>query len=112
MNSNGEDKLASLAKEFFSKVEGDDGLQELFKGFQQHQIDHHPKTFHSHAFGEGAYTQEEIEAAHKNVEIGDQHFDSMIDHFVQTLDSHGYGEGDKTKAIAKLQEYKKIVLGD
>jgi len=112
MKSNGEEQLASLAKEFFRKVEGDSELQELFKDFQQHQIEHHPKTFHTHAFGEGTYSKEEIAAAHKNVAIGDQHFESMIDHFVQVLDTHGYGEEDKIKAIAALQEYKQMVLGD
>ena len=106
-----DEKMASLAKEFFSKVKGDDGLQQLFKDYDQDRIQHHPQTFYSRSFGEGTYTSMEIEEAHKNISINDNHFNSMVNHFVQTLDAHGYGEDEKAKAIEALKGYKNSVLG-
>lgn len=109
MKSNDE-QLASLAKEFFTKVQGDDQLQQLLQGFTQDKIQHHPHTFHSHAFGDGTYSKQEIEQAHKNISINQDHFNSMIDHFIHSLDSHGYGEEDKKIAVETLLKYKDIVL--
>jgi truncated hemoglobin YjbI len=111
LNSHDNEHIASLAKEFFSKVQGDEGLQQLLKDFEQNRIEHHPTTFHSHAFGEGNYSNEDIQKAHQNISIDTNHFQSMIDHFVQTLDTHGYSAEDKKKAVEALKGYKEIVIG-
>lgn len=112
MSINNEDHYEDLIKDFFSKVEGDSGLQELLQKFAHEQIQHHPKTFHSHVFGGTNYTNEQIQHAHKHISIDDHHFESMVNHFVQTLNSHGYSEGEKNKAVEMLMSYKDKVLGE
>ncbi|MCT8136703.1 hypothetical protein H1D32_02415 [Anaerobacillus sp. CMMVII] len=102
----------ALSKEFFSKVQGDPKLQELLQNYAQERIQHHPETFHSHAFGEGNYSSEQIKEAHKNVTIDDHHFESMVDHFVQALNVHGYSDEDKKKALEMLKGYKDMVLSE
>jgi hemoglobin len=111
LRTNEEEHYEELGKEFFRRVQGDRQLQELLQQFAHEQIKHHPQTFHSHAFGDGQYTNEQVQQAHKHISIDDHHFESMVGHFVQTLDDHGYSEAEKMKAIEMMKGYKENVIG-
>ncbi len=103
--------LAELEADFFRNIQGDQELQQILQSFAHEQIQHHPQTFHSHAFGEGTYTNEQIQEAHRNISLTDGHFEAMVNHFVQSLNAHGYSEEDKEKALQMLLQYKDVVLG-
>lgn len=111
MKDNQEEHLDQIMTVFFQNVQGDPKLQQLFENYAHDRVKHHPKTFHAHAFGEGDYTHEQIQAAHKNISLDEDHFHSMIQHYVQTLTNHGYSEEEKEKALNMLMDYKDMVLG-
>jgi hemoglobin len=106
-----QERISSLVKDFFHKLHADELMSKFFKDHDQERIQHHPETFLSHGLGQQTYSNEEIARAHKDININDEHFESMIGNFITTLDDHGFTEEDKSKVRGILQGYKKDVQG-
>ena len=73
-------------------------------------IDHQTKFVSSLVGGPASFSDEQIEAVHRNLNISHSDFDEMAELFGQALSMHGMSDGDVKTALAAIEGKRAIIV--
>ncbi len=73
-------------------------------------IDHQTKFVSSLVGGPASFSDDRIEAVHRNLNISHDHFDEMAVLFREALASHGMADDDIMVALEAIEEKRSIIV--
>ncbi|MFO1065162.1 MAG: group 1 truncated hemoglobin [Pirellulales bacterium] len=109
----GEDRIARLLEDFYSRVLSDPELGSFFVHTPMNKLKAMQREFFSAALGgPQAYAGRSLAAAHHGHGINRRHFSKFCEHLFATLADDGVDQNDIDKVLAQISMHVGYVTGE
>lgn len=104
-------RISKVVLDFYDRLLEDDDLAPFFEEIDIPRIvDHQTKFIAMLLGGPASYTDEQIRLLHRNLAIGDAHFDRMKEVLGETLADHGLDPGDVAHVVGEFERRRALVV--
>ncbi|NND00794.1 MAG: group 1 truncated hemoglobin [Gammaproteobacteria bacterium] len=109
----GQDGVVRLVDIFYSRVLGDDSINQFFSTTSMDQLKNMQQEFFSLALGgPSKYSDIDLSMAHKGKGIQTRHFKAFVENLFSTLAEFDLNENDRYEIISTLNTYVEEITDD
>ena len=109
----GEESIAAVVDAFYDRVLSDERVSHFFEDVDMRKQRAHQTQFLSAvAGGPVEYSGEDMESAHDNLEIRQEHFDAIAQHLEGMLLEFDVGEREHSEVLEAFESYEDDVVAE